>query len=80
MQYINKLISTLSSMNYYSGGNDLLDDHSTSTYLQFVSAEYLTTAQQNNAPGECQVSVCLSGEMPKVEVVHAKMNNSYPSS
>lgn len=80
MQYIKKLISTLSSMNYYSSGYDLLDDHSTSTYLQFVSEEYLTTPQQNNALGECKVSVCVSGEMQKVEVANAKMNNSYPSS
>ncbi|NIY86667.1 hypothetical protein [Vibrio campbellii] len=80
MRYIKKLISTLASMNYYSGGNDLLDDHSTSTYLQFVSEESLTSPRQNNVPCECQVPACLSGEMQKVEVANAKMNNSYPSS
>ena len=49
MRYIKKLISTLASMSYYSGGNDLLDDHSSATYLQYVSEESLTTPQQNNA-------------------------------
>ncbi|WP_411064367.1 hypothetical protein [Vibrio rotiferianus] len=80
MRYIKKLISTLASMSYYSGGNDLLDDHSSATYLQFVSEEFLTTPQQNNVPCECQIPACLSGELQKVEVANAKMNNSYPSS
>ncbi|WP_047515042.1 hypothetical protein [Vibrio harveyi] len=80
MRYIKKLISTLASMSYYSGGNDLLDDHSSATYLQYASEESLTTPQQNNAPRECQVPICFSGEMQKVEVANAKMNNSYPSS
>ena len=80
MRYIKKLISTLASMSYYSGGNDLLDDHSSATYLQYVSEESLTTPQQNNVPCECQIPACLSGEMQKVEVANAKMNNSYPSS
>ena len=80
MRYIKKLISTLASMSYYSGGNDLLDDHSSATYLQYVSEESLTTPQQNNVPRECQVPICFSGEMKKVEVANAKMNNSYPSS
>ncbi|HHP0473180.1 TPA: hypothetical protein ACRZ2P_000057 [Vibrio harveyi] len=80
MRYIKKLISILASMSYYSGGNDLLDDHSSATYLQYVSEESLTTPQQNNVPRECQVPICFSGEMQKVEVANAKMNNSYPSS
>ncbi|MGR5514388.1 hypothetical protein ACPV5H_03305 [Vibrio harveyi] len=63
MRYIKKLISTLASMSYYSSGNDLLDDHSSATYLQYVSEESLTTPQQNNVPRECQVPICFSGEM-----------------
>jgi len=80
MRYITKLLSTLASMNYYSSGNDLLDDHSTSTYLQFVSEESLANPRQNNISCKCQVPACLSSEVQKIEGASAKMNNSYPSS
>ncbi|GEM79899.1 hypothetical protein [Vibrio superstes] len=78
MRYIRELLSTLTSMSYYTG-TDLLTDHSFPSYLQFVSENSHTPSGdkeslQNNS-GENKNRL----ESVTKEPFNAKMNNSYPS-
>ncbi|MDC5721786.1 hypothetical protein OPW41_12690 [Vibrio europaeus] len=85
MSYLKKVLSTLASMNYYSGSNDLLDDHCSPTYLKFVSEhtfdnqthhESLLTAADEN---DSEVFKHHRSELVGVELCGSEMNNSYSS-
>ncbi len=79
MSYLQRILSTLTSMNYYSSGSDLLDDHSSPTYLKFVSQQLCHREKGFKEKGESSETGHSLDELIIAEDVCAKMNISYPS-
>lgn len=79
MKYIKNLVSTLASLNYYSSSSDLLDDHSTPSYLKYVSEHASIPPKLDDELSNDGVDNHLCNELKVQNSDSAKMNNSYPS-
>lgn len=80
MQSLKNLISTLASVIYNSGSNELLDDHLLPSYTAFGAREPLSTKQDANLVKKTELSSYLCSKSLTTKGCYSEMNNSYPSS